>query len=278
MKVTIDSWSNGDGLVIMVDNDKVKTLSTPNNGVSRVKYIDLTPATHGVSSNRSIRVFQKGTDIEFLPGSCRDADGNLYDAIRFGTQVWMAQNLKTTTFRNGDSIPLTGDQTVPVRWYPGNNSANVSDEGYLYNYYAAVDARGIAPAGWHVPSLTEFNTLASFLSNNSAFHSGPGVSNTYTAKCLASDTGWVTSSTAYHVGNDQGYNNCTGFCAYPTGVKTSNYSTPSYHGQQSLWWTSTLYGGGNTNANCFWLVYNQATFTSTNYNIQSSMSIRCIKD
>src|SRR6266496_3426307 len=98
-----------------------------------------------------------------------DIDGNVYPVITIGSQVWMKENLKTIHYRNGESI-LTG--LSDASWgittsgafsIYNNDAANNTVYGKLYNWYAVIDSRKIAPAGWHVPSKAEWTILINSL-------------------------------------------------------------------------------------------------------------------
>ncbi|RYY08664.1 MAG: hypothetical protein EOO04_39670, partial [Chitinophagaceae bacterium] len=95
-----------------------------------------------------------------IPGSC-----SAPLVTKICDQVWTVKNLDVTTYRNGDPIPQVTD---PNAWatartgawcYYDNDPSNGAIYGKLYNWYAVNDARGLAPAGWHVPSDAEWNTL-----------------------------------------------------------------------------------------------------------------------
>jgi uncharacterized protein (TIGR02145 family) len=92
--------------------------------------------------------------------------------IQIGNQVWMSKNLKATHYRNGHSIPLTPDpdlweqKTTGGRCAYDNDESNVDTYGYLYNWYAVNDRRGICPVGWHVPSNDDWNDLEDFITND----------------------------------------------------------------------------------------------------------------
>ncbi len=98
-----------------------------------------------------------------------DIDGNVYNTITIGTQTWMTENLKTTRYRNGDTIPnITNlaawtDSTTGAFCSYDNNQTNAATYGFLYNWYAAVDSGNIAPVGWHVPSDEEWDILTTYL-------------------------------------------------------------------------------------------------------------------
>jgi uncharacterized protein (TIGR02145 family) len=102
-------------------------------------------------------------------GTVTDVDGNTYRTVLIGSQWWMAENLRVTHYRNGELIPNWTDSntwltlTFGARCYYDNNSSYASTYGILYNGYAVNDARGIAPAGWHVPTDAEWKQLEMYL-------------------------------------------------------------------------------------------------------------------
>ena len=98
-------------------------------------------------------------------GTVTDRDGNVYKTIKIGDQWWMAENLKVTTYRNGDPIENVNDNSQWASLNTGawcaydNNPENADTYGLLYNWYAVNDSRNIAPAGWHVPTDEEWKQL-----------------------------------------------------------------------------------------------------------------------
>lgn len=106
-------------------------------------------------------------------GTVTDIDGNVYHTVTIGTQVWMLENLKTTKYRNGETIPNIPDSwdwghliTGAFCWYD-NNIANKANYSAMYNWYAVSDSRSIAPTGWHIPTDAEWTTLTTFLGGTS---------------------------------------------------------------------------------------------------------------
>lgn len=101
-------------------------------------------------------------------GTVVDIEGNIYRTVQIGTQVWMAENLKTTKLRDGQSIQqVTGNQqwgnlTSPAYCWLNNDEANKDVYGALYNWYS-VDTQMLAPEGWHIPSDEEWAALAAYL-------------------------------------------------------------------------------------------------------------------
>jgi uncharacterized protein (TIGR02145 family) len=101
-------------------------------------------------------------------GSMSDKDGNTYKTIRIGTQTWMTQNLKTTKYNDGTSIPIVTDA---ISWsnlstgaccWQNNDPARKVTYGVLYNWYV-VNTGKLCPNGWHVPSDAEWTTLTDYL-------------------------------------------------------------------------------------------------------------------
>jgi uncharacterized protein (TIGR02145 family) len=104
-----------------------------------------------------------------IPQTVTDFDGNVYQTVKIGTQVWLMQDLKVTHYNNGDPIPIN---PTPWNWKNLKTGAYVDYSntpslsaiyGRLYNWYAATDHRLIAPPGWHVPSEAEWATLITYL-------------------------------------------------------------------------------------------------------------------
>ena len=98
-----------------------------------------------------------------------DIDGNVYKAVKLGSQLWMAENLKGTRYRNGEEIPEVTDDDewseleTGARCAYGNDEDNADTYGYLYNWHAVADKRNIAPEGWHVPTDLEYKVLKDYL-------------------------------------------------------------------------------------------------------------------
>lgn len=105
-----------------------------------------------------------------LVSSCGSDES--YKEVSIGSQIWMAENLNVDKFRNGEPIPcsetnlewmLAAEEGKPTWCYYNNDSANGKKYGKLYNWYAVNDPRGLAPEGWHIPSLSEWTELTNFL-------------------------------------------------------------------------------------------------------------------
>ena len=113
--------------------------------------------------------------IMLLTSSCSTKSNEKDDTpkeVKIGTQVWMTRNLATDTFRNGDPIfeAKTDDEWLnacldekPAWCYYRNEASNGSVYGKLYNWFAVIDSRGLAPLGWHIPNDNEWNQLITHL-------------------------------------------------------------------------------------------------------------------
>jgi uncharacterized protein (TIGR02145 family) len=110
----------------------------------------------------------------------KDIDGNTYNTVQIGTQCWTKENLRVTKYRDGSVIPLDesggsegggsdqtwSSRTTGTRTVNKNTSSNVeifTTYGYLYNWYAVDDKKGLCPSGWHVPINAEWIALTDYL-------------------------------------------------------------------------------------------------------------------
>jgi uncharacterized protein (TIGR02145 family) len=196
-------------------------------------------------------------------GQFTDIDGNIYDTIAIGTQIWMKQNLKVSKYRNGDSVSTNLDNSAWLNTNSGaytiynNSPANDSIFGKLYNWYAIADARGLCPTGWHVPSDSEWAILENYL----------GGTTVAGGKMKAISSLWLTSNSIS--------TNSSGFSGLPGG-----YRHPQGHfdvvGVWGYWWSSSQ--------NSTSYAWNRVlSYAATNiYRGDDSklfgFSIRCIKD
>jgi len=197
-------------------------------------------------------------------GTVTDIDGNVYQAVTIGTQVWMAGNLRVTHFRNGDPIPDVADSSTWSGLSTGAHCAYDDDESYvsvyglLYNWYAVDDSRSMALDGWHVPSYAEWVTLVNYLGGESV--AGGKLKQTGT-------THWGSPNA--------GATNESGFSALPGGKR--NYLGTSHGmGYYAFFWTSSKNPpGGAFSQN---LAFHGPEITLTAYGERAGYSVRCVKD
>lgn len=192
-----------------------------------------------------------------------DVDGNVYNTVTIGTQVWMKENLKTTHYRNGDAI-ATGlsntDWTVTTSGAYAiydNDAINNTTYGKLYNWYAVVDSRNIAPIGWHIPSETEWSILRNFLGGQEV-----------AGAALKDTTAWKSPNT--------GATNSSGFTGLPGGIRLYTDGSFTEVGLTGDFWSSTL-----SDTNAAWgqnLAFSTIYFGQPSSNKNYGYSVRCIKD
>jgi len=166
-----------------------------------------------------------GADMTFTT-TVKDYDGNIYNTVIIGTQVWMKENLKTMKYNDGTSIPNVTDNatwaalaTPAYCWYKNDATSYKATYGALYNWYT-VHTGKLCPAGWHVPSDAEWTILSDYLG-------GLPVAG---GKLKESGTvHWASPNT--------GATNESGFTALAGGVRANGVYTDML--TQTWWWAST---------------------------------------
>ena len=175
------------------------------------------------------------TDDNGDPGPLADIDGNVYQTVQIGDQWWITENLKVTHFRNGDPIPNVTDNTAWIALSTSaycayeNDESNADTYGYLYNWYAVNDNRNIAPAGWHVPTESDWNELEQFLGMDPAAENMTGWRGVDEGNKMKSTTGW---------GPDDDGNNESGLSLLPGGLRGGDGSFSSMGDGGSFWSSS----------------------------------------
>lgn len=169
-----------------------------------------------------------------------DYDGNIYDAVQIGDQIWMASNLRTKHYADGTAIwENRGTWSICYTGYYGEGLTTI--HGYRYNLSAALRGgvypgitvfyddeenpprvQGICPNGWHLPNAEEFRQLCYSINNNVevedeyTHQSAEDIYNQVeTGKALAARQEWEPSGQQYGIGNNLNSNNATGFSALP---------------------------------------------------------------
>ena len=207
-----------------------------------------------------------------------DYDGNVYNTVIIGTQVWMKENLKVTHYRTGDPIPNETDATAwfnlvtGARSYYNNDSAtNAPIYGALYNWYAAT-LWSFCPTAWHVPTDSEWTTLSDYLTNNGYGYQGSGDD---IAKSMAATSGWADCTIPGTAGNDQASNNSSGSSGLPGGVR-HNVGTFEGITGTTYWWTTTEFDVYNVWRR--YIDYNTPFVNRDKGNKQNGFSVRCLRD
>jgi uncharacterized protein (TIGR02145 family) len=208
--------------------------------------------TYGERVSFSTLYFIYGDDVE-------DVDGNTYKTVVIGNQIWMAENLKTTKFNNTTSINFgienaswENNTNGTYTWY-SNNIDYKETYGALYSWHA-VNTGMLCPAGWHVPTNTEWFSLVEYIGGQ-------------VGAALKATSGWTNNGN----GTDK-----YGFTALPGGSR--NYYDHSFYsiGMNAYWWSST-----NISTNTAWSIFvssGSGSVTTNDLNVNSGFSVRCVKD
>jgi uncharacterized protein (TIGR02145 family) len=225
-----------------------------------------------------------GSGLKMLDAqTVTDIEGNIYRTMTIGTQTWMTENLKVTTYNDGTVIPLVTDgnmwaipSTPGYCWYNNDESGYKDAYGALYNWFALDSAttggRNVCPAGWRVPTNLQWTILTDYLENNGYGYEKSGND---IAKSMASASGWTPDLNAGNVGNDQAGNNSSGFDALPGGFRDFD-GTFDCIGGYGGWWCATQYDADNAWSGA--IVYSSSNTGIYDYSKQVGYSVRCVKE
>jgi len=202
-----------------------------------------------------------------------DIDGNVYQTVLVGHQIWMSENLMATHYNDGTPINKITDKTdwalIPDGNFPSAycyyNNDSTNEMGALYTFGAVInnrnqkDKKAICPKGWHLPSHSEWNELFVFLDSNG--YDEPGIA-------LKSKTGWLDSGN----GTDD-----IGFNGLPAGFRNSQTGGFSDSGKVALWWTHD-YRLSHGDAITTQLNFHSPEVQVSSWNLSTGMSVRCVID
>ncbi len=244
-----DSLANGNGSIIY------KITGTPtSSGVAEFPI-----SLGGMSCKVSINVEESKPTSGYGP-EITDVDGNTYKTVFIGTQHWMAENLKTSKYSDGTLILNLKNDTewnnnITGAWrYYANDSNYNAKYGKLYNWYAtnqiANGGKNVCPAGWHVPSESEWVVLSEFIGNDGG-------------KLKAEGSEWQSPNS--------GATNSTLFTALPGGYTLGGLGNTGY------WW-STKEVNSTIAHNRGMLNLNTSFYSNYDKRKTLGCSIRCLKD
>jgi uncharacterized protein (TIGR02145 family) len=209
-------------------------------------------------------------DLSGEQGSVTDIDGNVYSTIGIGTQVWMAENLKTTSFNDGASIPEVSANdawcttwTPACCWYDNDEESGRNTYGALYNWYA-VSTGKLCPAGWHVPDSTEIQKLTICLGGQDVAGGKMKVPGTQF---------WDPPNT--------GATNSSGFSGLPAGLRWGDNGGFFRKGRLLYLWTPSM-GDSKNRTPWAWSYIISYDYSSLGLvpatSLSHGYSVRCIKD
>ena len=205
-----------------------------------------------------------GSPLGSFQNNVSDIDGNTYKTVQIGTQVWMAENLKTSKYSNGNTIPNITDSTwsnlTTGAWaYYNNDVANNAKYGKLYNWLAVSPGnKNVCPTGWHVPTDAEWTVLTDYLGGASV--AGGKMKEVGT-------TSWISPNT--------NATNTSLFTGLPGGTRNHNGYFKSI-GYSGYWWSSTEYDtaiGWNLG-----LYGYDGSASRNSLNKRAGLPVRCLRD
>jgi len=226
--------------------------------------------------------------------------------VKVGTQIWMSKNLNVEKFRNGETIfyaktdeefQKAGENKQAAWCYYENNPENGIKYGKLYNWYAVIDPRGLAPKGWHIPKEAEWKTLENFLKtdlgikmkNTNGWDSWKPDSLIDCSKCENWSSRFDRTETCSLCNNtllipnpefkEQSGNgsNSSGFSGLPGGKSHADGGGFAMIGRGAYWWTSSRLE--TTNMAWSRCLFEFNPFLVTEYSkAEFGYSVRCVKD
>jgi len=208
-------------------------------------------------------------------GTITDVDNIVYNTVKIGTQVWMAENLKTTKYNDGTPIPNITDNSAWAALTIGaysdydNTPSNSSIYGRLYNWYAVDNnaatkvasngGKNVCPTGWHIPNEAELTILTDYLG---------GIMVAGGKLKEAGTTHWLSPNI--------GATNETGFTSLPGGMR-DDVGAYNVIGLGGIWWTSTE--NSTMHALYWWMLHEEAYLDNDDDNSKcSGYSVRCLRD
>jgi len=192
---------------------------------------------------------------------------SLLEPVRIGTQIWSQNNLDVEYFRNGDVVPqaksneeweAAGQNGKPAWCYYPSAPTDYGIYGKLYNWYAIIDYRGLAPSGWHIPNDEEWRVLSTYLGGN--LEAGGKLKEKGFSHWLSPNSGAIN------------YGNFTGL---PGGSRGEMGSFQGI-GHIGYWWSIT--DRDTENASYYALYFNTTKFGFYYHHKRQGFSVRCIKD
>ncbi len=244
---------------------QISTLNSQNIAINKA-LTDISNALVLSNSQLNLMLTQMNALLAQVP-TLTDIDGNVYKTVIIGTQVWMAENLRTKKYRDGTPIPYVTNSPTWINLstgaycYYAYTSSFGTEYGPLYNWYAVADSRNLCPSGWHVPSDNEWSVLINYLGG--ADVAGGKMKEVGTSH-------WNTPNT--------GADNSSGFTALGGGWIADD-GGGYYWYYSGNWWSSTLY-----DSNSPWLVNINSDLRrcirthGDYYRKKAGLSVRCIKD
>ena len=235
----------------------VRAYASNTDGIEYGDEISFTTHMPGTNFNSSL-----------IYGTLTDIDGKSYKTILIGSQTWMAENLKTSKFNDGTSIPLvtsnadwTNLVTPAYCWFNNNDSLFESIYGAYYNWFA-VSTGKLCPTGWHVPDDSEWQILVDFLG-------GDKIAGSKLKE--AGSNNWVFSN--------KDATNQSGFTSLPAGLRESTYGAFQGEGSFGGWWSASEVSTGPLGAAWSRSIHGDTTVVGRSPLFKKDgFTVRCLKN
>ena len=182
-------------------------------------------------------------------------------------QTWMTRNLDVSKFNNGDTIQKAqtkedwekaGENKQPIWCYYNFDIQNGEKYGKLYNWFAVVDPRGLAPKGWHIPKKSELEKLInpSLISHNNANNS----------KVVLPSNTQSTNETIINIFKDYLAGGCNA---------EANFSNI---GDIGIFWSSSIHKDYPVGESYILIVESNNKIYIGDQDFEKGFSVRCVKD
>jgi len=243
--------------------DETKTLKTESKGVRSIRDMEYSSGD----------ILNKTIIFNFI--ACSDGDGNTYPVIEItsdkkGSQVWMAVNLKTTKYSNGELIGTTNPATLDIscqtnpkyQWAYDGNESNSDTYGRLYTWYTVTDSRNVCPDGWHVPTDADWTGLITALGGE------------YAAMIKMKETGethWLPGTSVPTATNKSGYT------ALPAGYRNEKYGFMGIRTTCS-WWSANEFNSTTAWYRSIDFLTDYVIRDNMAYTKKTGLSVRCTKN
>ena len=272
-------------------------------------HIIATNSSTGCVKEVDVPVAGGGTTFICGTSTVTDIDGNVYHTVQIGTQCWMKENLRTKQYSNSSNNIRKGDSaSASKRYYywPGSNEDNENKYGLLYNWAGATNStngdedaiiQGICPDGWHIPRVSDWETMLKYVGNLSEINynasSGYMTNSTPFAGVFAGGNDWKIYTTNQGAPGDTSFvfHDSTGFSALPAGGYSVaentiiNSSTTHFITQRAYFWSSKSSNNSTNYAVRFGLFYTNnkvrnegACWDNMKSKKENTASVRCIRD
>ncbi|TVQ89659.1 MAG: hypothetical protein EA393_06620 [Bacteroidetes bacterium] len=214
-----------------------------------------------------------------------DYQGNNYNTVQVGEQIWLAENLRTLNYNNGDSIisgkgagNYTNMSQPRFYFYYGDDTTNMHDYGLLYTWYVITDERGICPAGFRVPDISDWEKMVLHLDILAKPIDELGGGNhelSPVAGGMLKATGNLDDGTGLWEPPNGGANNITQMNVLPTGVRDPSGAFSGL-GFNAAFWSFTE--ETNQQAIMFYAHFFNAGFYSNIFDKRTGYAVRCMKE